>query len=149
MFESILKKLNEINAPITGKSKIPAAGVKAFEAILKSKGLKEGSEAVKIALSEFSKYNNKDEETLQEFKEILEREFLGLTGARIIKAKAKALKEFWEAEAKALFGPVRRTKWISIRVTEEEYNKILEEASKEGLDISNYIRKKLGLSYEV
>jgi len=107
MFEKILQKLNEINAPITGKSKIPAAGVKAFEAILKFKGLKKGSEAVKIALSEFSKYNNKDEETIQEFREILEREFSRLSGARIIKAKAKALKELWEAEAKALFGPVK------------------------------------------
>ncbi|USH00044.1 hypothetical protein K1720_00710 [Thermococcus argininiproducens] len=149
MFESILKKLNEVNAPVIGKSKVPAAGIKAFEAILKYKGFKEWNEAVKIALSEFLRYNNGNEETLQEFKEILEREFSGFTRARIIKTKAKALKALWEAEAKALFGPVKRTKWISIRVTEEEYNRVLEEATKEGLDISNYIRKKLGLSYGV
>ncbi|KPU62371.1 hypothetical protein EP1X_09160 [Thermococcus sp. EP1] len=149
MFESILKKLNEMNAPVIGNSRVPAAGIKAFEAVIKYKGLKEGTEAVKIALLEFSKYNNENEEILYEFREILEREFLGFAKARIIKTKAKALKKLWEVEARALFASVRRTKWISFRVTEEEYNRILELATKEGLDISNYVRKRLGLSYGI
>jgi len=149
MFEVILKKLSRINAPVIGKAKIPAAGAKAFEAILKSKGLMKGEEAIKIALSEFAKYNNNDEETLKAFEYVIQKEFSSLKGARLIKAKAKALKGLWEAEAKAFFGPIRRTKWISIRVTDEEYNRVLKEATKEGLDISNYIRKKIGLSYEV
>lgn len=148
MFEDILKKLNKINAPVIGKAKIPAAGVKAFEAILKSKGIIEGESAIKIALSEFVKYNNNDEEVLKAFEHIIKKEFSGLRGAKLIKAKTKALKELWETEAKALFGSRRRNKWISIRVTEDEYNQILKEANKEGLDLSNYVRKKLGLRYE-
>lgn len=149
MFEHIIKRLLEIKAPVTGHLKVPAAGSKAFEAILKSKGLDKGKQAIQIALQEFSEYNNRDEESFKAFKEIVQREFSELGGSRIIKAKAKALKEIWEAEARAIIGPTKKTKIVGIRLTEEEYESLLKQAKKERLDVSNYIRKKLGLNYEV
>ncbi|WP_394325303.1 plasmid mobilization protein [Thermococcus sp. JCM 11816] len=53
----------------------------------------------------------------------------------------------WETEARTLTAQSIRNKWLSIRVTETEYEAILKQAQKEGLSLSAYIRKKLGLKY--
>ena len=38
-----------------------------------------------------------------------------------------------------------KRKYLSIRITEEQYNQVLETAEKEGLSISDYMRRKLGI----
>jgi len=147
MFEQVIRKLIEIQAPATRKLKIPIAGIKAFEVILKSHEISNATAAVNLAVAEFSKYSGGNPQVVSDFKRILAREFSGLDSAKLLRKKAKALKEIWEIEARTLTVKNRRNKWLSIRVTEEEYEKISKQAQEEGLDISNYIRKRLGLEY--
>ena len=84
---------------------------------------------------------------ISDFKKILTREFSGLNKPKLLKKKARILKEIWEIEARTLAAKNKRNKWLSIRVTEEEYETISKQAQEEGLDVSNYIRKRLGLEY--
>ncbi|WP_175059067.1 hypothetical protein [Thermococcus sp. 2319x1] len=140
MFEDVIKRLTNIRT--NSASEISAVGTKAFEAILVSRGLDNHEAAIRLALNEFSKYA--DEDTLHEFEIIIRKEFEHLVGARTIKAKAKALKELWEAEVKAILSPQKRTKIVGVRLSEEEYAFLSAEAAKRGLTISEYIRKKLG-----
>jgi len=148
MFEQIIKRLIEMQAPATRKLKIPLAGLRAFEVILKSNETLDVAKAVDLAMEEFSKYSNGDPQVVSDFMEILAREFSGLNSAKLLRKKAKALKEIWEIEARKLTTKNKRNKWLSIRVTEEEYETISKQAQEEGLDISNYIRKRLGLEYK-
>ena len=148
MFERIIKRLIEIHAPATRKLKIPIAGIKAFEVILESSEILDVTMAVDLAVSEFSKYSNGDPQVVSDFKKILAGEFSGLNSTKLLKKKARALKEIWEIEARTLAAKNKRNKWLSIRVTEEEYETISKQAQEEGLDLSNYIRKRLGLEYK-
>ena len=60
---------------------------------------------------------------------------------KLLKKKARVLiKEIWEIEARTLAAKNKRNKWLSIRVTEEEYESISKQAQEEGLDISNCIK---------
>ncbi|WP_048151650.1 plasmid mobilization protein [Palaeococcus ferrophilus] len=147
MFEEIIKRLLELHAPATRKLKIPLAGTKAFDAILDSEKILEGN-VVDLAVSEFAKYSRGDHQLVSKFREILLRELSGLRDRRLIKKKVRALREIWEAEARTLAVQNRRNKWLSIRVTEGEYELVVKQAQQEGLDLSNYIRKKLGLEYK-
>jgi len=147
MFECIIKRLMKIRAPVTHKLKIPLAGTKAFDAILQARDISESTDAVKLAVKEFAKYVDGDPDVISDFEKTLIHEFSGLSGVRYIRKKAKALKEIWELEARVLAAKNKRNKWLSIRVTEEEYEAISKQAQEEGLDISNYIRKRLGLEY--
>lgn len=142
MFEDIINRLKKISGT-NSASEVSAAGAKAFEAILASKGLDNSEDAIRLALNEFSKYA--DEDTLHEFETIIRKEFEHLVGARTIKVKAKALKGLWEAEVKSILSPPKRTKIVGIRLSEVEYAFLSAEAAKRGLTISEYIRKKLGL----
>jgi len=148
MFEPIIERLLLIKAPVTRKLKIPLAGIRAFEAILKSEDISSSVLAIEIAVAEFSKYSKGDPQVTSDFEKILAREFWGLNTPRLIKKKARALKEIWELEARTVAVKNKRNKWLSIRVTEEEYDMISKRAQEEGLDISNYIRKRLGLEYK-
>ncbi|NJE05129.1 hypothetical protein E3E36_03000 [Thermococcus sp. M36] len=148
MFEQVIKRLMEIQAPTTRKLKIPLAGIRAFEVILKSNEISNATTAVGLAVTEFSKYSKGDSQVVSDFKKILAREFSGLNNTKPLKKKARALKEIWEIEARTLAAKNKRNKWLSIRVTEEEYETISKQARGEGLDISNYIRKRLGLEYK-
>lgn len=148
MFRSIIEKLIYLQAPTTRKLKIPLAGVSAFEAVLKSEEISSSALAIEIAVAEFSKYSKGNPQVISDFKKILIREFSGLDTPKLIKKKAKVLKEIWEIEARTLAAKNKRNKWLSIRVTEEEYETISKQAQEEGLDISNYIRKRLGLGYK-
>lgn len=148
MFEQIIKRLHEIGAPADSQNKIPLAGIKAFEVIVKTKGIKKGEEAIEIAVQEFARYNNGDYESLQDFRALIEKELQELKGARIIKAKTRALKKIWEIEGRALLGPQKRNRIVLLRVTDKEYEKLITKAQEEGLNISNYIRKRLGLHYK-
>ena len=148
MFEKIINRLIELQAPVTRKLKIPLAGIRAFDAIIKSKEIFDTTSAIDLAIAEFSKYSSNDPQTVFDFKEVLTREFSGIGSAKLIKKKAKILKETWEIEARMLTSKNRRDKWISIRVTKKEYEVISKQAQEEGLDISNYIRKRLGLEYK-
>ena len=148
MFEQVIKRLLEIQAPITHKLKIPLAGIRAFEVILKSNEILNTTAMVDLAVAEFSKYSKGDSQVISDFKKILTREFSGLNKPKLLKKKARILKEIWEIEARTLAAKNKRNKWLSIRVTEEEYELISKQAQEEGLDISNYIRKKLGLEYK-
>ncbi|MDV3104012.1 plasmid mobilization protein [Thermococcus waiotapuensis] len=147
MFEAIITRLLKLKAPSTRKLKIPLAGIRAFKIILESEEISTPEVAVEIAVAEFSRYSEGDPQVISDFKKILVREFSGVTNAKLLKKKAKALKEIWEIEARTLAIKNKRNKWLSIRVTEEEYNSISKQAEEEGLDISNYIRKRLGLEY--
>lgn len=138
MFERIIKSLSRNR----NSYDVLKAGSRALEAILHSKGLDNPQNAIEIALQEFSRYA--DHYALQEFDKILRREFAQINGARSIKAKARALKELWDAEVKALMSPPKRTKIVGIRLSEEEYEIIQKEASKLNMSISEYIRKQLG-----
>ncbi|NJE09362.1 plasmid mobilization protein [Thermococcus sp. MAR1] len=148
MFKGIIERLIDLQAPTTRKLKIPLAGIRAFETILKSKDISSSALAIEIAVAEFSKYSKGDPQVTSDFEKILVREFSGLNTPRLIKKKARALKEIWELEARTLTAKNKRNKWLSIRVTEDEYDMISKRAQEEGLDISNYIRKRLGLEYK-
>ena len=148
MFERVIQRLIEIQAPATRKFKIPVAGIKAFEILLKSTEISNAATAVDLAVKEFSKYSKGDSQVVSDFKKILAKEFSGLNNTRLIKKKARALKEIWGVEARTLVSKNKRDKWLSIRVTKEEYEAIYRQAQEEGLDISNYIRKRLGLEYK-
>lgn len=148
MFEKIIKQLIALKTPATRKLKIPVAGTRAFEVILKSKNVPNETTAVELAVNEFAKYSGGDPQVVSDFKKILAREFSGLNGTKLLKKKARALKEIWEIEARTLAARNKRNKWLSIRVTGEEYETISKQAQEEGLDISNYIRKRLGLEYK-
>ena len=147
MFEAIITRLFNLKAPSTRKLKIPFAGLRAFEVILGSEEISTPEVAIEMAVVEFSKYSEGDPQVVSDFKKILVREFSGVTNAKLLKKKARALKEIWEIEARALTAKNKRNRWLSIRVTEEEYEAISRQAQEEGLDISNYIRKRLGLEY--
>ncbi|WP_456396368.1 plasmid mobilization protein [Thermococcus sp.] len=148
MFEKIIEQLIALKTPATRKLKIPVAGTRAFELILKSDVPNE-TIAVELAVNEFAEYSKGDPQVVSDFKKILDREFSGLNSTKLIKKKARALKEIWEIEARTLAAKNKRNKWLSIRVTEEEYEMISKQAQEEGLDISNYIRKRLGLEYKL
>jgi len=148
MFEKIILRLLELRTPTTRKLKIPIAGPKALEAIIMLSEVKDPATAIQIATKEFSKYSKGDSQAVSDFKKILSREFSGLNNTKLLKKKAKVLKEIWELEARTLAAKNKRNKWLSIRVTEEEYEKISKQAQGEGLDVSNYIRKRLGLEYK-
>ena len=148
MFKGIIEKLIDLRAPTTRKLKIPLAGIRAFEAILKSEDISSSALAIEIAVAEFSKYSKGDPQVTSDFEKILAREFWELNTPRLIKKKARALKEIWELEARTVAVKNKRNKWLSIRVTKEEYETISKQAHEEGLDISNYIRKRLGLEYK-
>lgn len=148
MFEAIINRLLETKAPSTKKLKIPVAGPKAFESILKLKGPFNPKDAIELAVEEFSRYSREDSLAVSEFRQILIREFSGLDDSITIKKKTKALKEIWEIEGRNLAAKYKRTKWLSIRVTEDEYRRVLENAQNEGLDLSTYLRKMLGLEYK-
>ncbi len=148
MFEQIIKRLIELRAPTTRKLKIPIAGIKAFGVILESSKILDVTIAVELAVSEFFKYSNDDPQVVSDFKKILAREFSGLNSTKLLKKKARALKEIWEIEARTLATKNKRNKWLSIRVTEKEYETVSKQAQEEGLDVSNYIRKRLGLEYK-
>ncbi|ASJ01627.1 plasmid mobilization protein [Thermococcus gorgonarius] len=147
MFEQVISRLLEIRAPTTRKLKIPLAGIKAFEVVSNYNGILDETVAVELAVNEFARHSEGDPQAVSDFKKILVREFSGVTNAKLLKKKAKALKEIWEIEARTLAAKNKRNKWLSIRVTEEEYESISKQAQEEGLDISNYIRKRLGLEY--
>ncbi|ASI99434.1 plasmid mobilization protein [Thermococcus celer] len=149
MFERVINRLMEIQAPATRKLKIPIAGIRAFEAILESNEILNVTTVVDLALREFSKYSKGDSQVASDFEKILVREFSGLNNTRLLKKKARALKEIWKIEARELGYNYKRNKWLSIRVTEEEYEIVSKQAQREGLDISNYIRKRLGLEYKL
>ena len=148
MFEDIILRLLSLQTPVTGKLKIPLAGIKAFEVILGCSEITNSKTTIDLALEEFSKYSKDDPQAISDFKKILVREFSGLNSTKLLKKKARALKEIWEIEARTLAAKNKRNKWLSIRVTEEEYETISKQAQEEGLDISNYIRKRLGLEYK-
>lgn len=141
MFENIIKKL--VNSDIKDISTISRIGERVFDAVLASGNLNDSETAIKIALVEFSKYAGGD--ILRDFEKIIRKEFEPLNGNRLIKKKAKLLKEIWETEVKAVFNK-KRTRIIGIRLSEEEYERISYEANKQGLTISEYIRRKLGLT---
>ncbi|NJE76359.1 plasmid mobilization protein [Thermococcus sp. ES12] len=149
MFENIIERLLSLQAPVTRKLKIPVAGIKAFEVILTTgEEISDPAAAIELAVNEFAKYSKGDHQLVSDFKKILAREFSGLNSTKLLKKKARALKEIWEIEARTLAAKNKRNRWLSIRVTKEEYEAISKQAQEEGLDISNYIRKKLGLGYK-
>ncbi len=140
MFEEIIMRLIKLQAPSTNKLKIPLAGFKAFEVVSNSNGILDETVAVELAVNEFAKHSRGDPQVVSDFKKILTKEFSGLNNTRLLKKKARALKEIWEIEARTLATKNKRNKWLSIRVTEEEYETISMQAQEEGLDISNCIK---------
>ncbi|WP_367884003.1 hypothetical protein [Thermococcus sp. JCM 11816] len=94
MFEEIIKKLLETNAPTTSKLKIPLAGIKAFETIIKSKESIDPDIAVKIAVAEFTKYSTGDPEVITNFKKIVKREFSKLNNPKLLKKKARVSRRY-------------------------------------------------------
>jgi len=142
MFQDIIKRLIKINAPVTGRHKIPIAGIKAFDKILTHQNTQFKDEIIKSAVEEFSKYAQGDEESIKEFEKILKQEFNGVP-IQDIKRKTKLLQQLWKTEAKIIIKHKKKTKIIGIRLTEEEYHELVEKAKKEGVNLSEYIRRRL------
>jgi len=144
MFQDIIKRLTKINAPVADKYKIPIAGIKAFDKILNSQNDASKEAIIISAIEEFSKYAHGDEESVKEFENILWKEFNDVP-IQDMKQKAKLLQQLWKTEAKIIVKHKKKTRIIGIRLTEEEYQELLEKAKKQGVNLSKYIRWKLGL----
>lgn len=144
MFQDIIKRLMKTNAPVSGRYKIPIAGIKAFDKIINFQNNVSKEEILNSAVEEFSKYTQGDKESVKEFEKILWQEFNEVP-IQDIKQKAKLLQQLWKTEAKIIIKQKKKTKLIGIRLTEEEYQKLTEKAKEQGINLSEYIRKKLGL----
>ncbi len=77
MFERVINRLMEIQAPATRKLKIPIAGIRAFEAILESNEILNVTTVVDLALREFSKYSKGDSQVASDFEKFLLENFQG------------------------------------------------------------------------
>lgn len=140
MFESIIIEINRKEEYQTINDTIK----RALDEILELKNINTGNEAVEYLTKRLSTLTI-EEDIKKQFLNIMQKELKTVSGKRRIKSKIKALKKIWEVETQTLFSKQKRTKWVSVRLTEDEYNLVVKTAQEEGLSISDYIRKKLGL----
>ncbi|WP_456327028.1 plasmid mobilization protein [Palaeococcus sp. (in: euryarchaeotes)] len=139
MFEGILAEISKNEKYQEIKDIITCA----LEEVLKINNINTGKEAINYLTKRLST-SGLDESIRRQFVHIMQKELGNVSGKRKTKSKIKALKKIWEIEIQTLFSRQKRTKWVSVRLTEDEYNLVVKQARKEGLSISDYVRKKLG-----
>jgi len=146
MFKEVIQRLHESVSSKDLKERILIEGRDVFDSVLRSAGITTGEQAIQIAVDEFSRKFPGDPEAIKLFELTLQKELTGIKGARLVKSKMKVLRKSWEIENQTILQDQRRKRVVTLRLTEEEYKRLITQAREEGTTLSGYIRKKLGLN---